>query len=153
MNDIIRIANINNYHLEIINNELILTPINNYITEDELYNKNLKYSKVNYCLITDNTNNIISNNSNNYSSILADIYKSMSASIILQNTTFNIKLTNEAGRCGYIWNSNINMSIQGKDTIGTLKEIIKMVILNNYNIHINIKLANGEIINYKTNLR
>jgi hypothetical protein len=74
MNDIIRIANINNYHLEIINNELILIPINNYITEDELYNKNLKHSKVNYCLITDNTNNIISNNSNNYSSILADIY-------------------------------------------------------------------------------
>jgi len=144
MTDIIRIKNINNYHLEIINNELILTPIRNYITEDELYNKNINASKINYCIITDDDNN-----SNHYSTILLDIYKSMSASIILQNTTFNIKLTNENGKCGYIWKPEINMSIQGKDAPGTLKEIINMVKLNNYKIHITIKLINGDIIDYK----
>jgi len=58
----------------------------------------------------------------------------MSASIILQNTTFNIKLTNENGKCGYIWKPEINMSIQGKDAPGTLKEIITKYILLYYRL-------------------
>lgn len=41
------------------------------------------------------------------------------------------------------------MSVQGKDANGTLKEIIKMVNMNNYKIDIQIKLINEEIINYK----
>ncbi len=149
MNDIIRITNINNYHLEIINNELILTPINNYLTEDKLYSKNITNSTITYCIITDNNNNIISNNSNKYFTILLDIYKSISASVILQNTTFNIKLTNENGMSGYYWKPDINMSIQHKDALGTLKEIINMVKINNYKMHITIRTIDGEIINYK----
>jgi hypothetical protein len=63
MNNIIRIPNINNYHQAIINNELVLTPIYNYITLDELFDKNLSNSKINYCIITDTNadNEIISN--------------------------------------------------------------------------------------------
>ena len=148
MNNIIRIPNINNYQQEIINNELVLTPIYNYITLHELLYKNLTNSKINYCIITDTDNEIISN-SIKYNRILIDIYKYLPASFILQNTTFNIKLTNENGNRGYIWYSEINMSVQGKDSNGTFKEIIKMINLNNYKIDIGIELSNGEKINYK----
>ena len=140
MNNIIRNSNINNYHQAIINNELILTCIYNYIS--------LSNSKINYCIITDIDEDIISN-SNKYFRILIDIYKSLSASFILQNTTFNIKLTNEDGNKGYNWCPEINMSVQGKDANGTLREIIKMVNLNNYKIDIEIELADGTKNNYK----
>ena len=154
MNNIIRIPNINNYHQAIINNELVLTPIYNYITLDELLDKNLTNSKINYCIITDadaDADNEVISNSIKYSKILIDIYKYLPASFILQNTTFNIKLTNENGNRGYTWYSEINMSVQGKDSNGTFKEIIKMINLNNYKIDIEIELSNGESINYKDN--
>ena len=154
MNNIIRIPNINNYHQAIINNELVLTPIYNYITLDELLDKNLTNSKINYCIITDadaDADNEVISNSIKYSKILIDIYKYLPASFILQNTTFNIKLTNENGNRGYTWYSEINMSVQGKDSNGTFKEIIKMINLNNYKIDIGIELSNGEKINYKNN--
>ena len=152
MNNIIRIPNINNYHQAIINNELVLTPIYNYITLDELLNKNLTNSKINYCIITDtNTDNEVISNSIKYSKILIDIYKYLPASFILQNTTFNIKLTNENGNRGYIWYSEINMSVQHKEANLTFKEIIKIINLNNYKIDIGIELSNGEKINYKNN--
>ena len=148
MNNIIRIPNINNYRQSIINNDLILTPIYNYISIDVLLDLNLTNSKINYCIITDIEEEIISN-SNRYFRILIDIYKSLSASFILQNTTFNIKLTNEDGNKGYKWCPEINMSVQGKDSNGTLKEIIKMITLNNYKINIEIELADGTKNNYK----
>ena len=148
MNNIIRIPNINNYRQSIFNNELILTPIYNYISIDVLLDLNLTNSKINYCIITDIDEKIISN-SNKYFRILIDIYKSLSASFILQNTTFNIKLTNEDGNKGYKWCPEINMSVQRKDSNGTLKEIIKMITLNNYKIDIEIELADGTKNNYK----
>ena len=152
MNNIIRIPNINNYHQAIINNELVLTPIYNYITLDELLDKNLTNSKINYCIITDtNTDNEVISNSIKYIKILIDIYKYLPASFILQNTTFNIKLTNENGNRGYTWYSEINMSVQRKEANLTFKEIIKMINLNNYKIDIEIELSNGEKINYKNN--
>ena len=152
MNNIIRIPNINNYHQAIINNELVLTPKYNYITLDELLDKNLTNSKINYCIITDaDADNEVISNSIKYSKILIDIYKYLPASFILQNTTFNIKLTNENGNRGYTWYSEINMSVQGKDSNGTFKEIIKIINLNNYKIDIGIELSNGEKINYKNN--
>ena len=147
MSDIIRISNISDYKQEIINNELILTPIYNYIDENELYSKDLNNSIIESCLILDN-DEIISN-SMKYFRVLIDIYKSMSASTILQNTTFNIKLTNEKGYKGYYWCQEINMSVQRRDAIGTIKEIIKMIKINKYKINICIKLITNEKIRFK----
>lgn len=150
MDNIIIISNINNYSQAIINNELILTRVYNYIPLNELLDTDLTNSKINYCIITDEKEEeIISQTSKKYNRILIDIYISLSASFILQNTTFNIKLTNENGNKGYIWHPEINMSIQRKDANGTFKEIIKMISKNNYNIDIEIELSNGKKINYK----
>jgi len=147
MSDIIKISNISDYKQEIINNELILTPIYSYITENELYSKDLNNSIIENCLILDN-DEIISD-SIKYFRILIDIYKSMAASTILQNTKFNIKLTNENGFKGYTWCPEINMSVQRQDAIGTIKEIIKMIKINKYKINICIKLITNEKIKFK----
>jgi hypothetical protein len=148
MNNIIRIPNISNYQQQIINNELVLTPIFRLISLDELVNINLTNSNIIDCIITDNDNEIIPLPNNTYLRILISIYRTLPASFILQNTTFNIKLTNESGRRGYTWHPEINMSIQGKDSNGTFKEIIRMINLNNYKIDIKIDLFNNEKINY-----
>jgi hypothetical protein len=68
---------------------------------------------------------------------------------ILQNTTFNFKLTNENGERGYRWEPLINMSFQSKDSNGTMKEIIKMIRINNYSMDISIGLETNQIIHFK----
>lgn len=68
---------------------------------------------------------------------------------ILQNTTFNFKLTNENGVKGYKWCDEIHMSFQNKDARGTLKEIINMVTVNKLTIELSIKLETDRIVNFK----
>lgn len=143
MTDIIRISNINNYKLELINNELILTPILNYISESDLLSIDLRHSQIKYCIIKDKDNNILLNNSNviSYLRNLIDLYR---------NTSFNISLQKEDDKNkGYVWYPEIRLSIQGKDARGTIREIINMVRINEYKIDISINLSNGEIIYYK----
>ncbi len=51
MNEIIRIPNIENYTIEIINGELIATPKMLFITERELINIDLAHSTIKKCII------------------------------------------------------------------------------------------------------
>lgn len=68
---------------------------------------------------------------------------------ILQNTDFNFKLTEESGIDGYEWCRHIKMSFQSKNASGTLKEIVKMVKINNMSIILSIKLETGKVIYFK----
>lgn len=145
MSDIIRIPNIENYTQEIINGELILTPKYSYITEDELNRTILTRSTVLYCLIK-NGEDIISSDKLRLRTILNDIFEYMPTQKILQTTTFNMKLTNENGAKGYNWCSKLNLSIQGKDNNGTMKEILNMIKVNNYSIQMTIELDTKKII-------
>ena len=147
MTEIIRIPNIQNYTQEIINGELVLTPRENYITENEMNMCNFTNSSIIKCLIKRQGENI--STKTRYQSILTDIWKSIPSQIIVQNTYFNVKLTNENGALGYNWCNDINMSFQGKDSNGTLKEIINMVKVNNMSINISIMLETGGIIYFK----
>lgn len=150
MTEIIRIPNIENYIQEIIDGELILTPKKitpENITENELYMTCITNSKIEECIIKKEEKNITINK--NYRSILIDIWKTMPTQQILQNTSFNFKLTNENGKKGYKWCSNINMSFQNKDAMETLKEIINMVKINKMSIYLSIKLNTKQIINFK----
>ena len=146
MTDIIRIPNIDGYVQEIINGELILTPKKVYITEDQLYLNCLLKSKIIQCIIN-TEDRVISNK--RYLSVLTDVWSEMPTQKILQNTTFNFKLTDEKGEKGYKWIDKIKMSCQGKDANSTMKEIVDMVKLNNYTMDISIKLDNEKIINFK----
>jgi hypothetical protein len=150
MSDIIRIPNISKYTQQIINDELILTLRKIYIEEEDFNKLCLKSSKINECNIKNNNNDIISTQKR-YRSILNDIWKTMPTQKILQNTTFNCKLTNEKGLNGYDWNKDLNMSIQGKDANLTMIEIIKMIKLNRYSLDMSIKLKEGKEIYFKIN--
>ena len=144
MTEIIRIPNIENYDQSIMDGVLILTPKRYCITESEINNLILKKSVIKECVIKDG-NTIISNKTL-YRSILIDIWKSMPTQLILQHTTFNIKLSYETGAKGYAWCPDINMSFQGKDSKGSFREIKKMIKLNNYSLEIYIQLETGRII-------
>ena len=147
MTELIRIPNIKNYTQEIINGELILTPIKQYITEDELNMTQIKGSKIEGCLIKSGEEIISTNTS--YRGILVNIWKYMPTQQILQTTTFNFKLTKEIGEKGYKWCDDIHMSFQNKDATGTLKEIINMVKVNKLTIRLSIKLETGIIVHFK----
>jgi len=145
MTEIIRIPNIETYTQKIVNGELILTPKQTYITENELMETNLlSKSDILKCVVN-NGEDIISNKSK-YLSILVDIWKSMPTQKILQTTTFNMKLTDELGLNGYKWCKSIHMSIQHKNAQHTMKEILHMLKVNNYSVKISIKLESGKII-------
>lgn len=150
MSDIIRIPNIEKYTQEIINGELILTPKDTYITEDELSRIPLSSSKILECSIK-NKDDIISNKLK-YMSILNDIWISMPTQKILQTTTFNMKLTNENGLNGYNWSPKLNLSIQYKDSKHTMNEILNMIKVNNYSIKITIQLETKTILKFKFNI-
>lgn len=147
MAEVIRIPNIENYTQEIINGELILTPRQIYITENELILTQITHSIIKECLVKQGEE-IISTNTT-YRSILVDIWKSMPTQKILQTTEFNFKLSNENGEKGYKWCSDINMSFQNKDAKGTLKEILNMVKVNKLHIKLTIKLESGQNIYFK----
>jgi hypothetical protein len=148
MTELIRIPNIENYTQEIINGELILTPKKQYMTEHELNMTQITHSAIEECVIK-NGEEIISINKKNYRPILHDIWKSIPTQRITENTTFNVKETNEHGILGYNWCPYINLSVQDKDAERTLKEIINMVKLNNMSINLSIKLETGRIVHFK----
>jgi hypothetical protein len=140
MSDIIRVVNVENYTMEFINNNLIFTPKQINIIEEDLTKE----------LIT-HKDEIISNFQKSYRPILIDIWKSMPAQKILQTSSFNIKLTNENDLNGYKWCPEINMSVQAKEQHETLKEIIKLVKINNYSLSLSLKISNNDIISFKVN--
>ena len=143
MTDIIRISDIQKYNITFEDNILVLTPKITYkvVTEDELYLINLLHSTIIKSVIL-NEDEIISEKTK-YASILIDIYKSMPIQKIVQNTSMNIKLTNENGINGYIFHPKLNISMQGKDANGTMKEIINFVKFNNYKMEIYIQIKNN----------
>lgn len=147
MTDIIRIANIDSYTLEIINGDLILTPKENYITEYEFSRSELQFSKISDCIVMNGE--VIISKSTKYMSILKDIWISMPTQRILQTTNFNIKLSKQDG---YRYCKKLKLFIQYKDATDTMKEIINMIKVNNYSIKICITLGTGQIIKYKLNI-
>ena len=147
MTEEIRIPNIENYIMEVINGELILTPKKQSISEEELYAISIVNSKIEKCTIKKD-NEIISTRET-YRGILVDIWKYMPVQKVLQTTTFNFKLTNENGKKGYIWCNSIQMSFQDRNSQLSLREILNMIKVNNLSIELSIKLETGRTINYK----
>ena len=148
--EIIRVPNIERYDQEIIDGELVLTPKKVYIEEFELFQLSMKNSKILQCCISGEEGVITEKNK--YQSVLVDIWSTMLPQNILQNTSFNFKLTKEKGEKGYNWEPRINMSFQSKNSDGTMKEVIKMVRINNYSFDISIELGtefHKRIIHFK----
>lgn len=156
MSEIIQIKNINNYTIEIIDNTLILTPKMetqlpplpelpiHSISEEELYRLTLSHSVITECEIKNQ--DILISNKTKFRQIMIDIWKTIPSQRILQNSTFNFKLSNENGANGYTWCPEINMSFQNKDSNNSIKEIIRMCNISKYKIRITIKLKDEQTI-------
>lgn len=147
MSNTIRIPNIQNYNLEIVNSVLILTPKISYIDEKNLEEIDLSGSKIIKCTV--NENNIIISNKLKYMTILVDIYKKMPIQKILQNTNLNMSLQDQNGINGYNWREELKLSIQGVDSNKAMRELIKMLKLNNYSLDMDIQLKDGKEIKIK----
>jgi hypothetical protein len=111
-------------------------------TEDD---RDYTSSIIEESLIVNRDGDIVSDNKK-YRGILVDIWKTMEKQDILDNTTFKFKSGNKRGVKGYNLCEGINMSFQNKDSNFTLKEILRMVKLNNLAIYLSIKLETGEIV-------
>jgi hypothetical protein len=96
-------------------------------------------------IIVNRDGDIVSDNKK-FRGILVDIWKTMEKKDILNNTTFKFKYGNKRGVKGYNFCEEINMSFQNRDSNSTLKEILRMVKLNNLAIYLSIKLENGDIV-------
>jgi len=147
MEEVIRIPNIENYDQEIIDGILILTPKKSYIEEFEFMRLSFKGSTILNCLIKNN--DCLISDKKKYRQILIEIWKTMPTQKILQNTTFNFKLTEEKGEKGYDWCKDINMSFQGKNAVVSVKEIIYMIHLNKYTLDISVKTEEGNVYHFK----
>jgi len=117
---------------------------NDEITNDELV-EDYTSSIIEESIIVNRDGDIVSDNKK-FRGILVDIWKTMEKKEILDNTTFKFKYGNKRGVKGYNFCEEINMSFQNRDSNATLKEILRMVKLNNLAIYLSIKLENGDIV-------
>jgi hypothetical protein len=117
------------------------------LSKNEFIKVKFANSKIENCIIKNINDEIISNNNKKFIRILIDILKTMDIEQISQKTSFCIKLYKYTLE-GYVWYPDLNLSIQYKDACSTLKEIIKLVDINNFLIYIKIKLDTGDVIQY-----
>ena len=140
------INNINSYNFQIINNNLHLTPLKEYLKENEIYRYDLKKSEIIEAKLNDDV--IISPS---YYKILKMIWKDTPVNIILQHTIFNFKLSIDSikGDDSYIWNDEIKLAYQTRNYNNTFKEIVNMCKINNFTIQLKIILKNKIVILFK----
>jgi hypothetical protein len=146
--DIITILNIEQYTQQIINGNLLLTKIQQIqnidnISENKLFTQNLSKSKIIKCKINNEVLDI-----NYYNKLLLYLYYHIDKNTIIQNTTLNISKDKIHDK-GFKYYKDLGISIQGAESRKTLREIINVIKLNNFNIELKIKLENNEIINFK----
>lgn len=142
------VRDIENYNIKFINGDLIITPKNDYINEDDLKFIDLIKTTIVSCRICYKNNNLITNKTN-YMDILIEIWKLYNIAEIIQKTNFNISFKTENNYKGYIWNEFLGFSYIKENENKILKEIINFIKFNDYNIDIKIKLKNKKIIFFK----
>ena len=148
------IPNIENFTQQIVNGSLVLTTSNPnieefapqidapHLDEDALFSKDFGNSKIIECKI--NNIDIIHRK---YIKIIRYLYSFMNRKTILQNTKLNI-LREEKNDDGFKYYSKLGISIQGVESKRGLREIINIIKVQNYNIDIQIKLQNDEIVRF-----
>ena len=139
------IRDISKYSIHFINNNLILEEknISDIKNNFNILSENLKHSKIQNCSINNKSFKKMK-----FKSFLIELYKTIDNSSFIKNSTMNI-VEEEIYDRGFIYYKDLKVSIQGKDTYRTLKEIIHISNMYNIDIKLEILLSNGKIINYK----
>ncbi len=113
---------------------------------DEIFGIDLTYSKVISCIINNNKLRNLS-----YRGILIHVLQNMNRKTMLEQFSFNYSLKNMNSVGGYYWCKDLKISFQAKGAQHTLKEIIRLVYINNWSLKIKIKQFNTKIICYELN--
>jgi len=142
MDNTITIQNIQEFRQQIINGNLVLTRIIQFIDEITLFQKNLRGSTITECKI-----NNVNNDIKQYKKLLIHLYSKTDMETILQNTILNIS-QQEIYEKGFYYYDDLGISIQGADARRTLKEIINIIKIKNYSMELKIKLKNDEVIRF-----
>jgi len=142
MDNTITIPNIEDFTQQIINGNLILTRINPFIDELTLFQHNLRGSHLTLCKI-----NNLQIDIHKYKKLLIHLYSTTDTELILQHTILNILQEIKYDK-GFNYYNQLALSIQGADATRTLKEIINIVRLKNYNMELKIKLTNDDILRF-----
>jgi len=122
--------------------------------ENEFFDtlKHNTYAKIQTCIINQR-GEVISSECKSATGILIAIIekmmKYMTRDEILEKSKMNFKMTKEAGIHGYHWQPKINMSMQNRNFLETLKEIVRLAKSNRMWIDMSIKLTNGRIVHFK----
>ena len=142
----IQIPNIDLYTLAFVNNVLFLTPKTRQLTYDDIMAMPFAHSKLVRCTIKTNTNEAgtVSSMRTRYRSVLIDIYKSLSWTELKAQTRFKVLDGNMYGINGYQWCEELDASIPPKSATDTLREIVRLVIINKYSLDMMVKLPGGE---------
>jgi hypothetical protein len=145
---IIKIENISNYTIEIIDDILIATKKGKtkkeYTewTEELLLEKDIKNSSLSYCKLND-----VVFKPKKWRLLVDKLYDIINDNqFIVDNTT--LKLLDETNKIGYEIIKN-KIRTNNLDAKTSLIEIIKLCRLKDYKLEIKIKLQSNEIINFK----
>jgi hypothetical protein len=142
MENQIVICNIEDYTWQIENGNLILTKKEPYITEEKLFQKNLRGSTITKCQIDDHN---IPEKQLKFKKILMHLYVDIDIELLLQKTELNIIREKKHDK-GFEWHEELQISMQGADARRTLKEIINITKILNKKLKINLELEDGEKI-------
>ncbi len=104
-----------------------------------------RHSTIDHCTIKHKaTGEEISTGKKNFKHVLIDVFATMPIPLLCQVTNFNLsKKYDMHGEKGYYWNEQLGLSIQGKDATATMREIVRLVELNEYSLDIVLKLFDG----------
>ena len=142
--NIITITNIDQYTVEIMNGTLIATRKTHFLTEEELFKKDLVDNSLLECKI----NNEVVNVRLKYASLLKYILLTMPTETILEHTRLNM-VRGEKKVKGYRYNEDLGLSIQGVDGPKTLKEVFNMARVKGLSLLLKIKLNTGNIVHVR----
>ena len=147
-NKTIVIDNISKYNISFKDNKLILCYRDNtYISKKELFQQDLKYSILKKACIYENEYKNIK-----YKSFLLKLYDYISQEVdsktLIENSTMNIT-EEQRTDSGYTYYPKLKVSIQGKDTNKTLKEIVHTSETYNIQLTLEILLKNKKVIRYR----
>jgi len=108
-----------------------------YLTEGEFLKLKFEFSTIKKCKIYNTEFNDTFENEK-YRKILHYLYEKTDRKLLLEKMIHSYK-TEIYNLCGFKYYEKLNLSIQGTDSSKTLKEIINIVNVNNFNIEIQIK--------------
>lgn len=167
MSGTIRFTGIKNFDVRFDNDEMLITPKHEqqeviiapdvrvyerptvYISETKFRKLDVGGSRIMLCYIRNEDETFVIE-CKKYQTVLYEIFRGMGRGMgrnnVIKSSTFNIIKTE---RKGFNWISELDVYVPSRNPTQLMREILKMVSLNDLIIDMSIELKNMEVVNYK----